>query len=131
MKIFGIVAAALLAASVTVSHTTIAASPTNRGRIQIQGTDVEKRLGKDALSFAWAQDTVVSKATAIAELDGMVGKLTKTEAADRADAIIKAKKFINDAPAAGVDPVSRSWGNKDVSAKRVDIEVITGKAFAN
>ena len=61
----------------------------------------------------------------------MVGKLTKTEAADRADAIKKAKKFINDAPASGVDPLSRSWGNQDVSAKRVDIEVITGKAFAN
>ncbi len=131
MKLLGIIAASLLTISITGNNITIAANPANRGRIQIQGPDVEKRLGKDALSFAWAQDTVVSKATAITALDSMVGKLTKTEAADRVDAIKKAKKFINDAPTSGVDPLSRSWGNQDVSAKRVDIEVITGKAFAN
>jgi hypothetical protein len=132
------IAASLLLFSVTGSllYTTQSnsASPAHRGRIQIQGPDVEsdKRFGKDGLSFAWSQDTVVSKAKATAELDQMIAKLNKTEAADRADAIKKAKKFINDAPAAGVDaPVSRSWGNKDVSAKRIDIEVIPGNAFSN
>jgi hypothetical protein len=111
----------------------IAADPANRGRIQIQGPDVEARLGKNALSFSWAQNTVVSKTTAISELDKMVAKLTKTEAADRASAIDSAKKFINNSPESGVDPlpVPKSWGNKDVSAKRVDIEITTGKAFVN
>jgi hypothetical protein len=107
--------------------------PAHRGRIQIQGPDVEARLGKNALSFPWAQDTVVSKATAIEALDGMVKQLTKTEAADRAAAIISAKKFITNAPASGVDLLSipKSWGNKDVSAKRIDTEVTTGKAFSD
>jgi hypothetical protein len=124
------IAASLLALSVT-NNTIDAATPANRGRIQIQGPDVEKRLGKDALSFPWSQDSVISKTTALEALDGMVKKLTKSEATDRADAIKKAKKFINDAPASGVDSLTRSWGNQDVSAKRVDIEVITGKAFSN
>ncbi len=90
-------------------------------------------MGKNALSFPWAQDTVVSKATALEALDGMVKKLTKTEAADRAAAIVSAKKFITNAPATGVDqlPVPKSWGNKEVSAKRIDIEVTTGKAFSD
>ena len=105
----------------------------HRGRIQIQGPDVEARLGKNALSFPWAQDTVVSKATALEALDGMVKKLTKAEAADRAAAIVSAKKFITNAPSSGVDqlPVPKSWGNKEVSAKRIDIEVTTGKAFSD
>jgi hypothetical protein len=116
-----VVVASLLLFSVTgsflgITQSNSAPNPAHRGRIQIQGPDVEsdKRFGKNGLSFAWSQDTVVSKATATAELDKMVAKLNKTEAADRADAIKKAKKFISDAPAAGVDaPVSRSWGNKD------------------
>lgn len=131
VKRFGIIAvAALLSLSVT-SNAIDAATPAHRGRIQIQGPDVEKRLGKDALSFPWSQDSVVSKTTALEALDGMVKKLTKSEATDRADAIKKAKKFITDAPASGVDSLTRSWGNQEVSAKRVDIEVITGKAFSN
>jgi hypothetical protein len=60
-------------------------------------------------------------------------KLTKTEAADRSAAIVSAKKFINNVPQSGVDqlPVPKLWGNKDTSAKRIDIEVTTGKAFSD
>jgi hypothetical protein len=125
--------AASLSLAIGLNSIFAADKPAHRGRIQIQGPDVEARLGKNALSFPWAQDTVVSKTAALKALDDMVKQLTKTEAADRAEAIVSAKKFINNAPATGVDslPVPKLWGNKDVSAKRIDIEVTTGKAFSD
>ena len=99
--------------------------PAHRGRIQIQGPDMDEEI-----SWAWAQDTPPTKADGLRELDRLYNSLTNRQKRARADAYAKARKWIRELPAAGVDAqVSKSWGNKDDKSKRIDIEVIKGKAF--
>jgi hypothetical protein len=61
----------------------------HRGRIQIQGPDMDPEL-----SWAWAQDTPPTKAEALAKLDELVGQLTAKQKEAREDAIKKVRKFI-------------------------------------
>jgi hypothetical protein len=97
----------------------------HRGRIQIQGPDMDPEL-----SWAWAQDTPPTKAEALAKLDELVGKLTSKQKEAREDAIKKVRKFIEEAPETGIDAqYINSWGNDKDPKKRVDIEVRKGKAF--
>lgn len=97
----------------------------HRGRIQIQGPDMDEEI-----SWAWAQDTPPTKEDGLRELDKLYDSLTDKQKKARRDAYAKARKWIRNRPEAGVDArVSQSWGNKDDSKKRIDIEVIKGKAF--
>jgi hypothetical protein len=97
----------------------------HRGRIQIQGPDMSPEL-----SWAWAQDTPPTKAEALAKLDELVGQLTAKQKEAREDAIKKLRKFIEEAPEAGIDAqYINSWGNDKDPKKRFDIEVRKGKAF--
>ncbi len=85
------------------------------------------------LSFSWTRcdppDKQVNKKKALAELDKMWNELNKTQKKVRKDAYEKAKKYINNSPADGRPADSQSWGDKDDPSKRIDIVVITGKAF--
>ena len=97
----------------------------HRGRIQIQGPDMDEEI-----SWAWAQDTPPTKEDGLRELDKLYDSLTDKQKKARKEAYDKARKWIRNLPEAGVDAqVSKSWGNKDDSKKRIDIEVIKGKAF--
>lgn len=97
----------------------------HRGRIQIRGPDMDEEF-----SWAWAQDTPPTKQDSLRELDKLYNSLTKKQKKARKDAYAKARKWIRELPETGVDAqVSKSWGNKDDSSKRIDIEVIKGKAF--
>lgn len=97
----------------------------HRGRIQIQGPDMDPEL-----SWAWAQDTPPTKEEALKKLDELVGQLTAKQKEAREDAIKKVRKFIEEAPETGIDAqYINSWGNDKDPKKRVDIEVRKGKAF--
>lgn len=96
----------------------------HRGRIQAQGAKLEE-------SVAWNQDTPLTAADAKQKLQELKGKLNKKDLAAREDAFKKADKFIdNAAKCGGADAhISQTFMVKDTKHERVDIEVITGKAF--
>lgn len=96
----------------------------HRGRIQIQGPDMDPEI-----SWAWAQDTPPTKADGLRELDRLYNSLSKSQKKVRTAAYDKARKWIRGLPEDGVGPVSKSWGNQEDTSKRIDIEVIKGKAF--
>jgi RHS repeat-associated protein len=121
-------ATGILAAGILIATT----SPTdddsgNRGRIQVQGNGVE-------LSWPWAR-TAGQPPTADearAALSSLQGSLSPRQLQERAEAFARAENFINAAEVAGgvSAPVSRSFTNLPrVGSARVDIEVITGRAF--
>ncbi|HEY0608391.1 MAG TPA: RHS repeat-associated core domain-containing protein [Chitinophaga sp.] len=95
-----------------------------RGRLQVQGDKVEK-------SVPWARDTPPTVSEGLAMLDELEGMLTKAEKKLRAAELAKARKFIiNAGKSGGVDaPVSKTFLVQGTKHERVDIEVITGKAF--
>ncbi|MBP5076453.1 RHS domain-containing protein [Pseudomonas chlororaphis] len=96
----------------------------HRGRIQAQGAKLEE-------SVAWNQDTPLTASDAKKKLEELKGKLSKKDLAARGDAFKKADKFIdNAAKCGGADAhISQTFMVKDTKHERVDIEVITGKAF--
>ena len=98
------------------------AQDANRGRIQAQGSGVEK-------SVAWSQPLPPTVQDGYNFLDQLKAKLTPAEAASRSDGLSQASLFIMRAGSAGgVDaPVSRSFPKG--SPCRIDIEVIKGRAF--
>ena len=96
----------------------------HRGRIQAQGDGLEK-------SVSWNRATPPTSKEELSMLDELTESLTKGERKARQEAIDKAKKWIiNAGKNGGADaPVSKTFlikGTKDV---RIDIEIITGKAF--
>lgn len=99
--------------------------PAHRGRIQIQGPDMNPEV-----SWAWAQDTPPTKAEGLAQLDALYNGLTDKQKTERAGAYAKARVWIRGLPVGGVDAqVSKTWGGKKKKSNRIDIEVIKGKAF--
>jgi hypothetical protein len=96
----------------------------HRGRIQAQGGGVEE-------SESWAQDTPPTVEEALEFLENLKNKLTKTEYEKRKTEFEKAEKFIKQAGEnGGVNAkVSKTFKVKDTKDLRVDIEVISGKAF--
>ncbi len=96
----------------------------HRGRIQAQGAKLEE-------SVSWNQDTPLTAADAQSKVQELKNKLDKKDLAVRQDAFKKAGNFIdNSKKCGGVDaPVSKTFMVKDTKHERVDIEVISGKAF--
>ncbi len=95
-----------------------------RGRIQAQGGGVEK-------SVSWNRATPPTVSEGLKMVDDLEASLTKAERKARQKELDKARKFIRDAgKAGGIDaPVSKTFLAKDTKDVRVDIEVISGKAF--
>ncbi len=100
--------------------------PAHRGRIQAQGGGLEK-------SCSWSQETPLTKTEAIELVDKLENSLTNSELEVRQEAFQQAREYISRAKRiGGVDaPVSKTFPNRSKirSDIRVDIEVITGKAF--
>ncbi len=102
----------------------------HRGRIQVQGSD----LGQD-LSWSWA-DPDPPTAAALEALDGHKAQLPSGALALRGEAFERAARFVRNAAASGgvSAPVSVTLQNRGLSranrTARVDIEVRTGRAFA-
>ena len=96
----------------------------HRGRIQAQGTNLEE-------SVSWNQDTPLTIEDAKDKIEELKRKLNKKDLVLRKEAFAKAEKFIEKAgKCGGVDaPVSKTSMVKDTKHERVDIEVISGKAF--
>jgi hypothetical protein len=100
----------------------------NRGRIQAQGATLEK-------SEAWADETVLTKSEAVRLLDDLWNGLSKSEQKDRKQAYADAKRYINNAPTAGIcasgKKISKTFqdAQRKDSKARIDIEIITGCAF--
>ncbi len=99
---------------------------THRGRIQAQGGEVEK-------SCAWAQAIALTRSEGQQKVDTLEESLTLIERDSRKEGFQQVRDYINRAAkAGGVNaPVSKTFPNrsKGRSDVRVDIEVITGKAF--
>ncbi|MGH1339236.1 MAG: hypothetical protein ACRBFS_24170 [Aureispira sp.] len=96
----------------------------HRGRIQAQGGGVEE-------SESWAQDEPlkISKARLLFRL--LIAKLSPKEQIKRQKAFDKAEQFAEQASKTGgahakLNRSFKVFGSKD---ERVDIEVISGKAF--
>ncbi|MBE9142245.1 hypothetical protein [Planktothrix mougeotii] len=98
----------------------------HRGRIQAQGGKVEK-------SCNWDQATPLTAKKGRELVQKLKNQLTPSQLREREESFKKVDKYITRAAnAGGVDaPVSKSFLNfpKTDSKIRVDIEVITGKAF--
>ena len=99
----------------------------HRGRIQSQGGKVED-------SEKWDFKLPISRETAKNKADILKDRHIKREQKIRANAFIKAKKFIDvSAIAGGIEvidkPISKTFMVKGTKNKRVDIEVKKGKAF--
>ncbi len=97
---------------------------THRGRLQAQGGRIEE-------SVSWNQDEPPTRAEALDMLQELEHKLLPREQQLRASSFIKAKGFINNAAIKnGVDAqVHKSFKVKGTKDARIDIEVISGKAF--
>lgn len=102
----------------------------HRGRLQVQGDDLDREL-----SWAWASDDPPTVAAALTALDEMKAQLSSAERALREEGFERAARFIERAAGkGGVNaPASRSFKNRRLSGAyrtaRVDIEVLTGRAF--
>ena len=98
----------------------------NRVRVQAQGGGVEKSVDLSSTTPSTAQQGLDA-------LENLKGQLSKSELRARQGAFDKAESFIKACErCGGVDAsVSKTFTNRGVrgSDARVDIEVITGKAF--
>ncbi|WP_409281843.1 RHS repeat domain-containing protein [Pseudomonas defluvii] len=96
----------------------------HRGRFQAQGEKLEE-------SVAWNQDSPLTAIEARAKLEELKNKLDKGSLSVREEAFQKADNFVLSAcKCGGVDaPVSKTFMVKGARRERVDIEVISGKAF--
>lgn len=103
----------------------------HRGRLQVQGEDLNPEL-----SYPWAQDEPLKANVALNELENLKQRLTQEQLKRRDRAFRKAEAWIKKVrDQGGVDAPRRpkSFHNrpkpKDYPKARIDIEVITGKAF--
>lgn len=96
----------------------------HRGRVQAQGGGIEE-------SVSWSQDTPLTRVEALNMLQALEYKLSPSEKKLRASSFDKARKFINNsATKSGVDAqVHKTFKVKGTKDSRIDIEIITGKAF--
>jgi hypothetical protein len=100
----------------------------HRGRLQVQGSDMRHEV-----SFPWARDTPMTKAEALAGLESLRGQITESERKEREQAFAQAQGFIERFLGNCPPKVSQSFkGQRQKKHKdtRVDIEVISGVAFA-
>ena len=96
----------------------------HRGRIQAQGAKLEE-------SVAWNQDKPLTASEGKQKLSELKAKLHRKDLAVREDAFKKADKYIDNATkCGGADAfISHSFRVQGTKHERVDIEIITGKAF--
>jgi RHS repeat-associated protein len=96
----------------------------NRGRIQAQGTHLEK-------SVSWDKTTPLTVSEGLSMVDELESKLSKSERKLRQSELEKVRNFIKNAgEAGGVDaPVSKTFQVKGTKHERIDIEVNSGTAF--
>jgi hypothetical protein len=105
------------------------AVPPHRGRIQVQGDDMDGDP-----SYAWASKSPIPKAEAHRELGTLQNECTASQRELRTEAFTKAGRFIDSGPIrAETTPVLRTFQNRNLPRKwrksRVDIEVIARVAF--
>lgn len=96
----------------------------SRGRIQAQGEGTEE-------SISWAQEHVPTKNSGHEMVNSLKKKLTKKQIKERQYGFDKVNKAIDEAPSDGMLATIRtSFVNKKISEdKRIDLEVLQGKAF--
>jgi hypothetical protein len=102
----------------------VTCTPANRGRIQAQGGGVEE-------SVSWASDIPPTADEGLGMLEQLKDKLTPRQLNERSGPLAKAAQLIQRARSiGGVDaPVKQSFYSEKGSDVRIDVEVITGKAF--
>ncbi len=96
----------------------------HRGRFQAQGGGIEE-------SESWAQSRPLSVKKALELLKRLIDKLHKEDYEKRKTPFLKTRAFIEEAGKNGgvSSPVKRSFKVKGSKDERVDIEVLSGKAF--
>ncbi len=102
-----------------------------RGRVQAQGDDIEHDGG---YSCPWAQDQPVSDRDGLSFLAKIEEQCSESQKAERKQAFVKAKRFVNNASKqGGVSPESQPHSFQDirrtVKNARVDIEIRSGLTF--
>jgi len=104
----------------------------HRGRLQVQGADVGS-----GLSWSSASTDPPTAASALVELNRLRSQLTTAQMLLRRETFERAERFIrNAAMSGGVDgPVTTTFNDRGLPRRcrdaRVDIEVVTGKAFVS
>lgn len=98
----------------------------HRGRIQAQGGGIE-------VSESWAQDEPLKISKARLLFRRLIAKLSPKDRARRKKAFEKAEQFAEQASQTGgvYARISRSFKVQGSKDERVDIEVISGKAFVD
>ncbi|RLD57325.1 MAG: hypothetical protein DRJ05_09890 [Bacteroidetes bacterium] len=95
----------------------------HRGRIQAQGENLEA-------SEAWSKDDMPTKNDGLEMLDKLKNKIPRMEVKIRDRAFCKATNFIGQGPYEVVSsPIVRSFRVKGTKKERVDIEILSGRAF--
>ena len=96
----------------------------HRGRFQAQGGGLEE-------SESWAQDEPLKLSIALSLLEKLKNKLSPKDRKIRKKPFSKAERFVNTAGQNGgvFARLSRTFLVKGSKDKRVDIEVLSGKAF--
>lgn len=131
-------------------------APSNRGRLQAQGPDIDSQTaqaangttcqqpsgtftlsgaynnGEGTISWAWNRTTDVTKDEALDGLQCVSNALTPTQRANRSqNAFSDAANRITTAPTTGIDAqfIKSYHDGNQPSNRRVDIEVRVGRAF--
>ena len=103
--------------------------PTHRGRLQVQGADMNPELSRP-----WSQDLPRKAGDALNDLHALRLECNEPQRTRRVIAFAQAQRFIEQVRAGnGIGPTSESFPRKrrgdDHSDARVDIEVKVGLAF--
>lgn len=99
-------------------------SKKHRGRIQAQGEGLEK-------SVSWAQDEPLTREEGLNLLERLIKMLTRQEFERREKPFEEAKRYIEGVQG-GADAVKKkSFRNLRSRDARVDIEILSGKAFVS
>ena len=101
-------------------------SARHRGRIQVQGQDVDGDP-----SFPWARQDPITRAEAIDGLHQLRDACSNVQLRNRREAFRKAERFISLLPVRSA-PLYRTFKNRSLPRgrdARVDIEVVKGMAF--
>jgi len=100
----------------------------NRGKIEAQGKNPPVNKSR-----TWSQDYPPTRADGLFWLDQVWNSLTASEKRERLRAYEDAKRFIENAPAGGYGPLSRTFQDpqrRDPHA-RIDVVIFTGSAFGD
>lgn len=103
-------------------------SAKNRGRLQVQGPDMEE----PEPSRAWARKRPPVNAEGLGWLESLRQDCTRSQLRRRQQAFPRAERFIKHAKGSGLQhPVCRSFtSDGEPTSFRVDLEVIKGDAFS-